>query len=226
MEYKAASDCALLVRIASQITPAANRQVIGLFRKLHATQVPGVKSYSPSYVSLTIRFDPRITDHVTLQSIVQQAVNVEEGQESATTVTLHTLPVCYAGQYSPDLRDVAERLGLSVSDVIEIHSGQRWTVYFLGFLPGFAYMGDLPTHLHVPRKANPRPTVPGGSVAIAGRNTGIYPFAAAGGWNLIGCCPVPLFDRHRAQPSLLAPGDQVQFRPVSEAEFGEMAGSG
>lgn len=224
MEYKAASDCSLLVRLASEITPAANRQVLRLFRKLHATQVPGVESYSPSYVSLMIRFDPRITDHVTLQSIVQQAVNV--GQESAAAVTLHTLPVCYAGQYAPDLRDVAERLGLAITDVIEIHSGQRWTVYFLGFLPGFAYMGDLPANLHLPRKANPRPIVPSGSVGIAGRNTGIYPFAAPGGWNLIGRCPVPLFDRHRAQPSLLTPGDEVQFRPVSEAEFGQMAGSG
>ena len=226
MEYKAASDCSLLVRMASEITPAANRQVLRLFRQLHAAQVPGVKSYSPSYVSLTIRFDPRITDHVTLQSIVQQAVNASDSQDSAVAVTLHTLPVCYAAQYAPDLREVAQRLGLAVNDVIEMHSGQRWTVYFLGFLPGFAYMGDLPPNLHVPRRANPRPTVLSGSVAIAGRNTGIYPFAAPGGWNLIGRCPVPLFDRHRAQPSLLAPGDEVHFRPVSEAEFGQMAGTG
>src|SRR5690606_19723136 len=128
------------------------------------------------------------------------------------------LPVCYEGEAAPDLAAVAATLGIRVDELIAAHSGTEYRVYMLGFLPGFPFMGDLPAHLRLPRRAQPRVRVPAGSVAIATGLTAIYPWESPGGWHLLGRCPVPLFDARRAAPALLAAGDRVRFTPVSSAE--------
>lgn len=127
------------------------------------------------------------------------------------------IPVYYGGDAGPDLASVAAHTGLSCSEVIACHSAARYTVFFLGFQPGFAYMGGLPAQLATPRRAEPRLAVPAGSVGIGGEQTGIYPATSPGGWHLIGRTDLTLFDPQRVQPSLLLPGDSVRFVPQEAA---------
>jgi KipI family sensor histidine kinase inhibitor len=125
----------------------------------------------------------------------------------------------YGGEFGPDLPFVAEHNGLSINEVIRFHSGTIYPVYMLGFSPGFVYLGGLPEEIATPRLPTPRTLVPTGSVAMAGRQTGVYPIATPGGWRLIGRTPLKLFDPQRDPPTLLRVGDQVRFVPMSEEEY-------
>ncbi|KHT05482.1 hypothetical protein RC94_13000 [Pectobacterium brasiliense] len=126
------------------------------------------------------------------------------------------IPVVYGGEAGPDLADVAAHSGLSVSQVVEAHAAAQYVVYFLGFQPGFAYLGGLNEKLHMPRRAEPRLRVPAGSVGIGGAQTGIYPLATPGGWQLIGRTSLKLFNPQTMPPTLLRPGDNVRFLPQKE----------
>jgi KipI family sensor histidine kinase inhibitor len=136
--------------------------------------------------------------------------------------TLWRVPVCYEGEFAPDLAEVARLTGLTPDEVVVLHSGTRFHVYMLGFLPGFPYLGDLPERLALPRRADPRLRVPAGSISIATSLTAIYPYESPGGWHLIGATPIRLFDAERPCPALLAPGDAVIFDPVDRAAFASM----
>jgi biotin-dependent carboxylase-like uncharacterized protein len=129
------------------------------------------------------------------------------------------LPVAYGGEYGPDLPAVAGRLGLSEAEVVRLHADATYRVYMIGFAPGYSYLGELPARLELPRLSTPREHVPAGSVAIAGRQTGVYSVATPGGWHLLGRTPVRLFDPEREPPCYLAPGDRVRFVPITAAEF-------
>lgn len=126
------------------------------------------------------------------------------------------LPTRYGGAHGPDLEAVAEATGLHAADVVELHASVEYRVLFLGFAPGFAYLGDLPVSLAVPRLATPRARVPGGSVGIAGRTTAVYPFATPGGWQLIGRTEVAIWDLEWSRPALLTPGMRVRFVPTAD----------
>lgn len=127
-----------------------------------------------------------------------------------------TIPVIYGGERGPDLPLVAEHCGLSEKQVVELHASVDYVVWFLGFQPGFAYLGGLSSQLYMPRRAEPRLSVPAGAVGIGGQQTGIYPLSTPGGWQLIGQTPLALFDSHRQEPVLLRPGDSVRFVPQKE----------
>jgi KipI family sensor histidine kinase inhibitor len=127
--------------------------------------------------------------------------------------------VAYGGADGPDLEAAARATGLSPAEVVDLHAGTTYAVYMLGFLPGFAFLGDVAPALRLPRRAEPRTRVPRGAVAVAGQQTAVYPQESPGGWNLLGRCPVPLFDARRAPPALLAPGDRITFEPVSPEAF-------
>ncbi|MBC2840455.1 5-oxoprolinase subunit PxpB [Robiginitalea sp. SC105] len=129
------------------------------------------------------------------------------------------LPVCYEGEFAPDLGEVAARLGTTAEEVVRRHCGTSYRVYGIGFLPGFLYLGGVPENLEVPRKETPRLKVAKGSVGLASQQTGIYPQESPGGWNVIGKCPIPLFDPVRKPPCFISLGDKVRFQAVSEAEF-------
>jgi inhibitor of KinA len=131
------------------------------------------------------------------------------------------IPVCYGGDFGPDLDDVCTTLGLNPAQAIELHGSVSYIVYFLGFVPGFAYLGELPKSLVMPRLPAPRRSVPRGSVGIAGSQTGVYPFASPGGWRLIGRTPVAMFRAENAT-SLLSIGDRVRFVPISPERFAEL----
>src|ERR1700736_2382042 len=129
------------------------------------------------------------------------------------------IPVCYGGEHGPDLIDVSAIHGMTPAQVIELHSSTIYVVYFLGFVPGFAYLGELPEALVAQRLATPRRSVPAGSVGIAGNQTGIYPFATPGGWRLLGRTPLSIFRPDRSELSLLSIGDRVRFIPIAPEKF-------
>ena len=132
---------------------------------------------------------------------------------------LWKLPVCYDAEFGIDLEDVANTLKMSITQVVETHTKQTYTVYGIGFLPGFMYLGGLPESLEVPRKESPRLKVEQGSVGLAGKQTGIYPQESPGGWNIIGNCPIPIFNVDKAEPCFVDVGDRIQFYSITRAEY-------
>jgi KipI family sensor histidine kinase inhibitor len=170
-------------------------------------RVAGVVNLHPAYSSVLVVFDPVRTTHEEVQRAVEQ---VAAGGVKRVP-RRHVIPVDYTG---PDLEAVAARHGLTVDRVVELHAGAVYRVAFLGFVPGFAYLLGLPEELHTPRLAEPRAMVPAGSVGIAGGQTGIYPMATPGGWQLIGRTEAELFRADREPMSLLQPGDEVRFQAV------------
>jgi inhibitor of KinA len=132
------------------------------------------------------------------------------------------IPTCCGGTFAPNLKEVAALHGITTAQVIELHASVSYIVYFLGFVPGFAYLGELPEALATPRLESPRRSTPPGSVGIAGNQTGVYPFATPGGWRLIGRTPIAMFRPGRKVMSFLSIGDRVRFTPISAARFGAM----
>ena len=132
---------------------------------------------------------------------------------------LWRLPVCYEPEFGIDLEETAAKLNLTEEQLIEMHSSETYTVYGIGFLPGFMYLGGLPQSLEVPRRATPRLQVPKGSVGLAGKQTGIYPQQSPGGWNIIGNCPIPIFNVDKPEPCFVSVGDRIQFYPVTRASY-------
>jgi KipI family sensor histidine kinase inhibitor len=170
---------------------------------------PHVLEVVPGMNNLTLVFDPLEADREALAGELLKAWSTVSGTpEPGREVEI---PVQYGGEFGPDLQAVADHTGLSVSEVVQRHSGGEYVVFFLGFQPGFAYMGGLDAALHTPRRASPRLEVPAGSVGIGGEQTGIYPATSPGGWQLIGRTELPLFDGTRRPPTLLQPGDRVRF---------------
>jgi len=209
----------LYINFADRIDTAINRRVLDLFHALRVRSLPGIVDLVPSYRSLMIAFEPTILSDGDLLSAVQGALAVEHAPTPARRRVI--IPVAYGGEYGPDLDDVAHATGLTPDDVIRLHSAASYDVYFLGFTPGFPFLGGMLPTLATPRRATPRPRVEAGSVGIAGAQTGVYPVPSPGGWQLIGRTPVPLCDlRPDAEsPVLLMAGDIVQFRPLDGALF-------
>jgi KipI family sensor histidine kinase inhibitor len=208
-----ASDQALLITLGSEINLQVHRRVVQLLRALQDAPIPGVVNLHPAYCSLLIRFDSLAISHASLEAEVRELLKSVSatGPPERRVVDI---PVRYGGESGPDLDEVAELCGLSPQDVIELHASTIYAVYFLGFVPGFAYMGRLPAQIMVPRLEKPRKHVPVGSVAIANDHTAVYPISTPGGWRLIGRTEVKLFDPARENLSVLNTGDQVRFCPV------------
>jgi inhibitor of KinA len=169
-----------------------------------------------------IDFDPLSATHQELESLVLSLSSKLETPEVLTS-DLIEIPVCYDPEFAPDLANVAEHLRLSPEQVVTLHATGQYYVYFLGFSPGFAYLGGLPQALRVPRLATPRTLVRAGSVGLAGEQTGIYPNDSPGGWQLIGRTPQRMFDPLQNRASRLRPGDRVRFRGISRVEFEQLA---
>jgi len=181
----------------------------------------GIVETVPTFRSLTVIYDPLRSSRAEIEPAIRAAIE-PPGAALSSGGRRWLLPVCYGDQNSacgPDLDELAAACGLTAAEVIRLHASGSYAVYMLGFLPGFAFMGDLPEVLARPRRSEPRLRVPAGSVATAGTLTAIYPWESPGGWHLIGACPVPLFSPAWPQAALLQPGDRVGFRAVDEAEY-------
>jgi antagonist of KipI len=221
----AAGEQGLVVEFGDGIDQAVNRRVNCLARLLAGEEIDGLLETAPTYRSLMIFFDPLRIARSELIALVRELLDFSGGG-SPVAVTGRTIqvPVCYGGEFGPDLDFVAEFNGISSEEVVRIHCEAGYPVYMLGFLPGFPYLGEVPERISAPRLGNPRLTVPAGSVGIAGRQSGIYPIQSPGGWRIIGRTPLRLFDPGSSRPFLMAAGDTVKFEPVSEIEFHALMG--
>jgi len=203
-----AGDRALLVTLGETIDPSLLGLVLALDRALSDQRPAGLVSSVPAYASLLCRYDPAITDVTRLEDVIRQFEGRLDAAIPAGLVT--EVPTQYDG---PDLEAVAHKTNLTPADVIDAHASREYLVYCIGFAPGFTYCGTLPDELVVPRLASPRVRVPAGSVAIAGRQTGIYALASPGGWNLIGRTDLRLFEAGATPPVRFKPGDRIRFVP-------------
>jgi len=229
VRYVAASDCSLLVYFDSPAPDAVPRSISlethehvrRLVRLLEFEPIAGVRNLHPGYCSVLVSFDAVKLRHEQVQE--QLAACIERMEKIPLPKPREVeIPVCYGDEYGPDLQDVAELHGLTPERVIKLHSGGHYVVYFLGFVPGFAYLGELPGELVTPRLSTPRKSVPAGSVGIAKNQTGVYPISTPGGWRLLGRTPAALFEPHRKEVSLLTIGDHVRFVPITAKEFAKL----
>jgi len=227
VQFSPLGDAAVLITLDSGISAAGNARVHALAARIQALGLPWLRALVPAYASLTVHYDPLHPDWRAAEPLWPQlrarleplCVSLPETLADGRRVEI---PVCYDG---PDLAAVAAHTGLSVGEVVARHAAVDYRVYFLGFMPGFPYLGGLDPLLATPRLATPRTRVPAGSVAIGGGQTGIYPLASPGGWRLLGRTPLQLFDPARTPPCLLEPGDTLHFTPIDAAAYAALAGA-
>ena len=216
-------DQALLLRWSDSADIAVNHRVHAVAARLHAACPPWLIDCVPAYASLAVFFDAASIpgpDAMTVVSDYLSAVmEAPELPADGAPSRLIEIPVCYGGEYGPDLLDVANTCGLSAVQLVEKHSAPEYLVAMLGFSPGFPYLLGLDPKLAVPRLSTPRVRVPAGSVGIGGAQTGVYPDAGPGGWRLIGCTPQSMFDARRHPPARALAGDRVRFVPIDAAQF-------
>ncbi|MCC5929084.1 MAG: 5-oxoprolinase subunit PxpB [Cyclobacteriaceae bacterium] len=220
MQYIPFGDAALIIKWSNSISEKVNRHVIAALHQIESAALPGVLDLMPSYNELMILFDPCCTDAGQLQSAIMALP--PPAKQNAKTSTVLRVPVCYGGEYGPDLSHVAGHCGCTEKEVIDLHSGVHYRVYMLGFTPGFCYLGGMPPALACPRKEKPALRVAAGSVGIAGKQTGVYPLESPGGWQIIGRTALPFFNAHQAPYFLAEPGYTMVFYPVSVEEHMEL----
>jgi inhibitor of KinA len=216
--FQRASDQSLLVYFGQQITLDAHERIRKLLLLLAAEPIPGVRNLHPAYSSLLIKFDAVRFRHEDLEAALRPYL-ARVDRTALPEPRQVEIPVCYGGEFGPDLLDVSALHHMTPQQVIELHSSPTYLVYFLGFVPGFAYLGELPQALATPRLPTPRRGVPAGSVGVAGNQTGVYPVATPGGWRLLGRTPLSLFRPEETGLSFLSIGDRVRFKPISAENF-------
>jgi len=211
----------MLVYLGEHISVPAHERVLQLLRRLQRHPPAWLRNLQPAYTSLMVTFDPCVVDHAGVETALRR---FDDQQKPARPhkPRIVQIPVCYGGEFGPDLEDIARAIRMKPTQFIQLHSSRTYHAYFLGFAPGFAYLGDVPEKIAVPRLQAPRRVVPAGSVGIAGKQTAVYPFATPGGWVLIGRTPVAVFRPNRKPMQLISIGDQVKFRPISAEEFRKM----
>lgn len=221
-DLRPAGDRALVVRRKGGSDEEAAEEVRGLSAALAARRPAGVEEAVPGCRSLVVYYNPLRLPWPDLLDEVRQCIRVARSLPPPPGRVVE-VPVLYGGEWGPDLAEVGRLAGLGAEEVAAMHSGGVYRVHFLGFVPGFAYMGPVPERLRVGRLASPRPAVPAGSVGIAGPLTGIYPVESPGGWRIIGRTPISVYDPHGAPRALLQAGDRVRFRAVDRGEYEELA---
>lgn len=213
-----AGDSSLLVEFGKEISPKINQKIAATVQLMRDQYIEGVVDVIPAFCSLLINYDPRVIAYEEIKERIQGLLKIEvKGSENRKRV--YEIPVCYGGEYGPDIASIAENAGLSEEEVIKIHSSRDYLIYMLGFLPGFCYLGGLDERIHTPRLANPRIKINAGSVGIGGSQTGIYPLDSPGGWQLMGMTPVKTYDPDREVPILVEAGDYIRFVPIDEEEY-------
>jgi len=215
------ADSGLLVRFQKKKNMRLNAALQELVSRTIEADIDDVVDITAGYCSLFVRMhEYSHAPSEIITKIQDLAMGITDIKVLPDTVL--EIPVTYGGKYGPDLTTVAKQSGLSEDEVVNIHSSHPYYVYCLGFSPGFPYMGGLPKTIHCTRKDEPRPHIPAGSVGIGGTQTGIYPHAGPGGWQLIGRTPCRLFDKERKPPSTIMPGQIVRFFPITETMYETM----
>lgn len=224
-------DAAVVLEFGDGISPATHRAIEAFSVYLAQHSFVGLRECVPAFTTLTVYYDPWLVSEngqyppyervaATLRKMLPAAAATVASAPAETV----EIPVCYGGEFGPDLDFVADHAGLTPAEVITRHAAPDYLVHLIGFAPGFPYLGGLDARLATPRKAQPRPLVPAGAVGIAGPQTGIYSLPTPGGWQLIGRTPLRLFNPEWAQPSRLRAGQHLRFVPISAAEFQRQQG--
>ena len=219
-------DAALAVDFGNIISHTINDIVISIFKKLQQQPIEGMTEVVPAYSSLTIYYDvialrKKISDETSVFDRMKASVSnfIEQETEIVQNESrVVTIPVCYEKEFATDLEWISSQLKISDEKIIQLHTAKTYRVYMLGFLPGFAYMGEIDDKINLPRKNQPQMVV-AGSVGIAGKQTGIYPFNSPGGWQIVGRTPIKLFNKENKEPTLVQAGDSVKFISISKNEF-------
>lgn len=213
-------DQAVTVEWGSTIDEHINRQVHAFARKVEALSHPAITEVVPTYRSATVHYRPEVFSYEELNQLL--APLAQGSAEEAEELPVVEIPVCYGGEYGPDLLEVAQHCSLTPEEVIARHTAPTYRIYMLGFTPGFPYLGGMDPSIAAPRRKEPRIHIPAGSVGIAGEQTGVYPIVSPGGWQLIGRTPLRLFDPQKEQPILLSAGAGIRFVPIDEETFRKM----
>ena len=216
--FSIAGDQSLIVRFGDHIDLKTNESIRLLDDLLNQHQIKGIEETILGYTTLLIQYNPL---YISVDDLKETIIHLIKDQKNAQIKkpSLVEIPILYGGEGGPDLEDVAAYNDLTPEEVIQIHSENIYNVYFLGFTPGFPFLGGMSEKIATPRLSNPRVKIQAGSVGIANNQTGIYPVSSPGGWRLIGHTPLPLYDPERKWPFLLEPGDQLVFKPIDEEEY-------
>lgn len=232
LDIKVLGDSAIIIQLGEGIHPSIHQQVKNLSYLLEEYPFDGFIESVPAYNSLAVYYSPYVVhqpkngfqlDGTPLDKVTDyiQTLAAQISELPFTEGRLVEIPVLYGGEFGPDLHIVAETHGMSIEEVIEIHTTPEYLVYMIGFAPGFPFLGGLDERIATPRKLTPRTSIPPGSVGIAGKQTGVYPLETPGGWQIIGRTPTDLFMPDMSPPSLLQSGDKIKFCPITQEEYEE-----
>jgi len=223
IEMKASGDSGLILVFGDSISMETNNRIRLAAAEIEALGIEGIIELVPAYCTILVVYDPL---KIGFEELRKRLEFLEESTGDVSALAEKrkkcVLPVCYGGHNGPDLENVASHKGLTIQEVVEIHSDANYVVYMIGFTPGFPYLGGMDERIATPRLLSPREKIPAGSVGIAGSQTGVYPMQSPGGWQIIGRTPIRIFDPERENPALLSAGMVVKFKPVDEKEYLEI----
>ena len=218
VRYLVAGDSAVCVEFGNEISPEINKKIRAFKIAVEKSDIPGIVETVPTYRSLLVHYHPEV---IGFQALTEEFDKLM-GPLSSIPIpppTVIEIPVFYGGEMGPDIENVAEHNHKTVEEVIKIHTSEEYLIYMIGFIAGFPYLGGMSKEIATPRLKSPRVKIEGGSVGIAGEQTGIYPVASPGGWQLIGRTPLKLYDADREKPVLLEAGQYIKFAAVTEEEY-------
>jgi len=221
VKYLVSGDCAVCVEFGNEISPEINRKIRAFKIAVEKENIEGIVETVPTYRSLLVVYDPAVIRFKELTDKFEAIMGTMDSIPIPPPSVIE-IPVLYGGDMGPDLENVAAHNHKTPEEVIRIHTSGEYLIYMLGFIAGFPYLGGMSREIATPRLTSPRVKIEGGSVGIAGEQTGVYPVASPGGWQLIGRTPLKLYDADREKPVLLEAGQYIKFRSVTEEEYREI----
>ena len=222
VRYLVSGDSSVCVEFGNEISPDINRKIRAFKIAVEKSGIPGIVETVPTYRSLLVHYKPEVIGFQAITEKFKSLMGTLDNIEIPPPTVIE-IPVLYGGEMGPDIENVASHNGKTVEEVIKIHTSQEYLIYMIGFIAGFPYLGGMSKEIATPRLKEPRVKIDGGSVGIAGEQTGIYPLDSPGGWQLIGRTPLKLYDAEREKPVLLEAGQYIKFRAISQKEFDETA---